>query len=159
MPYIDDYYAGQEPQAAPAERPEYRAGRVTWGEDTPWYRGGDFTTNDVLPTAAAALGGLAGLARAGVKGLAWEGAQQVGKEALKDPAERMFDTGRNFIADRMPSVPAMLGGVAALGAGNAALASGPASDLYAWWLRQRGLGMEFPPATQAHPAYRGKERQ
>lgn len=105
MPYLDERYAADAYDAAPAMAPEaqqFTAGKVNWGRDPAWYaKGGNFTPNDLLPTAAVALGGLAGAAQAGARGLAWEGIKQGGSELAKrylaDPAERMFDAGSKFI--------------------------------------------------------------
>jgi hypothetical protein len=87
-----------EDLTARATAPQFSAGKVDMGRDPSWWqKGGHFTTNDLLPTAAMALGGLAGAVRAGARGLAWEGggraASQVAQGALADPAERMFAAG------------------------------------------------------------------
>lgn len=147
--------AEQVANAAPSDS-GFRAGRVSWGDDTPWYLGGAFTPNDVLPAASAALGGLAGAVGAGARAIA-PVATRASAAPVANAAEGMFapaaQAGRTAL-----DIPV---GASALGAGHAAAGglSGPISDLMAWYMRRNGLGMEFPPATQAHPAYRGKERQ
>lgn len=156
MPYLDEYY-GQGQETAPADTgqvsagelramlaarqgPEalqrevvaaqvpYTAGRVSWGEEPAWWqKGGYLKPQDLVPLAAMG-GGLASAGlRAGARGLMSEAAQQIAKEALKDPAERIFQehiapagraalsAGQNFIGGPQGPMPGWL--KAALGVG------------------------------------------
>jgi hypothetical protein len=123
MPYLDELYGAAQDAAPeqPADAAITGVGRVEYGRDPAWWQsGGNFTPNDVLPTAAAALGGVAGLAQSGARGLAWEALKQGGGEAAKrylaDPAERIFETGSQFVRDQAGNiVPRVALGLAALG--------------------------------------------
>lgn len=140
-----------------ATRPEFTAGKVTMGDDPAWYQaGGNFTPNDLLPTAAIALGGLAGAARAGAKGLAWEGVKSGGSELAKrylaDPAERMFDAGRNFIGGPDSGIPAWAKAALAASGVGGLYAAGKAvfgGDAPAQPAPNAGVGVSAPAAARA----------
>jgi hypothetical protein len=115
MPYLDERYAAQsnddsEVLQARATAPQFSAGKVDYGRDPAWYtKDGSFTTNDLLPTAAMAVSGLAAGAAAGARGMGWEAIQRGGGELAKrylmDPAERMFASGQNFIGGPDSGIP------------------------------------------------------
>ena len=72
-------------------------GQVQYGQRPMWGAAGAFGPRDLFNAGGMAVGGLAGLMGSGGRGLAQymagQGAQQAGRAALQDPAERLFAQG------------------------------------------------------------------